>query len=72
MQQYMDNFPPQPHSPLLHEKKQNKKQNHPKWVKLRFSISIHPADFLAIFREQKKGYELLWQQADVLGLFFPL
>lgn len=55
--------------------KQNKKQNHLKWVKLRFSISIHPADFLAIFKEEKKKggeYELLWQQADVLGLFFPL
>ena len=39
------------HSPLLHETKQNKKQNHPKWVKLWFSISIYPADFLAIFTE---------------------
>lgn len=67
--------PPHTHSPPLHETKENKKQNHPKWMKLWFSISIHPADFQTIFREQKKKktqYELLWQQADVLGLFFPL
>lgn len=50
----MDNNSPQPHYSLLHETKQNKKQNHPKCVELRFSISIHPADFLAIFREQEK------------------
>lgn len=47
--------PPRLHSPVFHETKHNKKQNHPKWVKLWLSVAAHLADFLAIFREPKGG-----------------
>lgn len=62
-------LPPQPHSPGLHERKQNKKQNHPKWLKLWVSISFHHSDFLAIFQrtEKKKRKKKSKQNVNCYG-----